>query len=338
VVRVRGAVVDADLAAEPLGRQIRVVDYSTRHRSEPRESNCGVRNPLVAYGWVVAGGESMVDTGLAADVSSLPLPPINPMRYGQRVRALRSFHTGLGKLRDAGGPVTLFTLGPSWLVPPVVAVTSPKPIRDVLTCKDGVVEKANSLYVELRRLIGANLFDLPHEPWLPRRRALQPVFTKQHVRQFGGHMAQAAESVASRWDDAAEIDLDIECRTLTMRALGRSVLGLDLDRRADALSEPLRTALQYVTGRVIRPLHAPHWLPTPSRRRAREATATMKQLADDILQACRTDPTIDAPLVHALIDATDPVTGRSLSDSEIEDEMLVFLGAGHDTTATALST
>jgi cytochrome P450 len=35
--------------------------------------------------------------------------------------------------------------------------------------------------------------------------------------------------------------------------------------------------------------------------------------------------------------ATDPVTGQSLSDSNIRDELIVFLIAGHDTTATLLA-
>jgi cytochrome P450 len=63
----------------------------------------------------------------------------------------------------------------------------------------------------------------------------------------------------------------------------------------------------------------------------------MHRLAADILQACRADPTRDAPLVQALIAATDPDTGRALSDDEICAELIVFLIAGHDTTATTLT-
>ena len=44
------------------------------------------------------------------------------------------------------------------------------------------------------------------------------------------------------------------------------------------------------------------------------------------------------PLVQALlIAATDPESGNGLSDSEIADELIVFLFAGHDTTATTLT-
>lgn len=271
------------------------------------------------------------------DVAALPLAPKNPLPYRERLKAIREFHTGTNKLRDAGGPVTRVTLGPPWLIPPIVLATSPQGIRDILSVRDGSVDKTSAVATELRRLLGGNLFVLPHTEWLPRRRTLQPVFTRQRVRQFGGHMAEAAEIVCATWREGAEIDLDAQCRTLTLRALGRSVLGLNLDERSDAIAEPLRVATSYAVRRALRPLRAPAWMPTPARRRARAAAAAIRELADEILRACRTDAGREAPLVHALIAATDPETGKSLSDDEIRDEMIIFLFAGHDTTTTTLT-
>jgi cytochrome P450 len=273
---------------------------------------------------------------LVTDVTVLPLAPKNPLPYRQRLHALRAFHTGQEMVRDAGGPVTRVTFGPKWLIPPVVLATSPKAARDVLGRKDAFVDK-HIIHREMRQLLGENLFDLMYERWLPRRRALQPIFTKQHVRAFGGHMSQSANVVATGWADGVEIDLDAECRRLTLRALGRSVLGLDLDERADAVAEPLRIALTYVADRALWPIRAPRWLPTPARHRARAARATLYQLAGEILQACRSDPNRDAPLVRALIAATDPASGRALSDADICNELIVFMLGGHDTTATTLA-
>jgi cytochrome P450 len=210
----------------------------------------------------------MSDTAVRpVEVASLPLPPRNPLAYRQRLRAVRVFHTGQEALRDAGGPVTSLGLGPKWLVPQMVVTTSPAGIRDVLGRTDAFVDKM-VIHEEMRHLLGDNMFDLAHEPWLPRRRALQPVFTKQRVRAFGGDMFRAADTVAAGWPDGGEIDLDAECRRLTLRALGRSVLGLDLDEHADAVAEPVRVALTYIADRALRPARAPRWLPTPARHRA----------------------------------------------------------------------
>ena len=278
----------------------------------------------------------MVETVLRVDIAALPPVPNNPLPYRQQVTAIRTYFTGTEALRDAGGPVTRCKLAPKWITPPIVVVTSPKGAHDVLGRTDGFVDKALPIYDEVRRILGGNVFDFTHDAWLPRRRALQPVFTKQHVARFAGHMAEAAEGLPMRWPDGAEVDLDSECHALTLRALGRSVLGLDLDKRAEAVGPALRTALKYCADRAYRPMRAPHWLPTPARRRALAASAALHRLAAEILHACRADPTVDAPLVHALIAATDPETGQPLSDAQICHELVLFMLAGHDTTATTL--
>nr|WP_237025313.1 cytochrome P450 [Mycolicibacterium sp. CBMA 213] len=259
------------------------------------------------------------------------------MPYKERLAACRSFHTGTDVLRDAGGPVTRFALAPRWLMPPLVVVTSPQGMRDVIACRDSSIDKTSGVTLEMRRLIGPNLFVVPWEEWKPRRRTLQPVFTKQSVNAFGGHIAAATASVCGAWRDGSEVDLDVEARKLTMRALGHSVLGLEPTSEHDSLAEPMRAAVSYAVSRAISPVRAPHWVPTPGRRRARRAAAVLRAAALDIVRACRADPNRSAPLVQQLIAAKDPDTGKPLADNEIADELIIFIFAGHDTTATSIS-
>ena len=270
------------------------------------------------------------------DVSALPLAPKNPLPLRRLVKLLRRLDTGQEVIRDAGGPITRIAFGPKWLFPPIVAVTSPDGIRDVLGRTDALSERC-IIHEEVRNMAGDSLFVLPTEAWLPRKRALQPVFTKHGVRDFGGQMSRAAEAFVLRWRDGGAVDLDAECRTLTMQSLGRSVLGVDLNERAEIIAEHMHVASSYTADRALRPLRAPRWVPTPARRRARIAVAEMRKVTNEMLQACRADPTVDAPLVHALIAATDPESGRSLSDEDICNDLLIFMLAGHDTTATALT-
>lgn len=272
------------------------------------------------------------------DLADLPLVPKNPLPFRRRLRAVRSLIDGFQELLDAGGPVTRVVLGPKWLFPTAVLIASPQGARDVLGRTDEIADRGGTTTsIQMFRLMGGNLLNLPHQQWLPRRRTLQPMFTKQQVPRYAGHMAAAAQTVVEGWCDGATMDLDTECRALTLRALGRCVLGLDLDARADVVGPALRTALAWVADRATRPVNLPQWVPTPGQRRARKANKTLHQLAGEILTAVRADPTRDAPLVRALIAAADPKTGQPLSDDDICHELVLFILAGHDTTSTTLT-
>ena len=280
----------------------------------------------------------MVETLEKTEVAALPLAPKNPLPYRRQFRAVRSYIDGFQELLEAGGPITRLVLGPKWLLPEAVLIATPQGARDLLGRTDEVADRGRvRSMVEMRALMGGNLLNLPHERWLPRRRALQPMFTKRHVPRYAGHMGAAAQSVVDGWRDGAFVDLDTECRKLTLRALGRSVLGLDLDERADEIGRALRTSLKWVADRAARPINPPRWLPTKGQRAARRANETLHRLAAEILHAVRADAERDAPLVRALIQAIDEETGRPLTDEEICHELVLFMLAGHDTTSTTLT-
>lgn len=270
------------------------------------------------------------------DVSALPLVPKNPLPIRQLLKLVRRLDTGQEVIRDAGGPITRIQFGPKSVMPPIVAVMSPNAMRDVLGRSDASSERC-VIHEEVRQMAGDSLFVLPNKEWRPRKRALQPVFTKHNVRNFGGHMSRAAQQFVERWPDGGLVDLDIECRKVAMQSLGRSVLGVDLNERADTIANCMHVASSYTADRALRPVRAPRWLPTPARRKARAAVAAMRQVTDEMVRKCHEDSTWDAPLVRALIAASDPETGLPLSDEDISNDLLIFMLAGHDTTATALT-
>jgi cytochrome P450 len=278
----------------------------------------------------------MATTIDSPDVSALPLVPKTPLPLWRLLKLVRALDTGQVLLRDAGGPITRVVLGPKWLVPPIVLVASPNGIRDVMGRVDEYSERCE-YHEQVRQVAGDSLWVLPNEPWRSRRRALQPVFTSQNVRAFGGQMSRAAQMIVDSWRAGGEVDLDAECRRLTRRSLGRSVLGIDMNEHADTIAEHMHVASSYAADRALRPVRAPRWLPTPARARCRAAVAAMRQVTRDMLEVCRADPNREAPLVRALMAATDPDTGRPLSDDDICDDLLIFMLAGHDTTATALT-
>src|SRR5260370_6407640 len=116
----------------------------------------------------------MIGTVSPAGIHELPPAPKNPLPFRQQLNAIRAFHTGLEILRDAGGPVTRLKLAPSWLVPPVVVVTSPQGARDVLRRGGGYIDKT-PLHPEQAPLLRADLFHPTNKPLLPRPRTPPPL-------------------------------------------------------------------------------------------------------------------------------------------------------------------
>ena len=265
------------------------------------------------------------------------LPPVAPMSLPARVRALREFHTGPAVVRDLAGPVVRVPVGPRLVVPPFVLVTSPRGAHDVLAgSSNDTMDKLTPLHRETR-LIGDNVFNLPYEAWKPQRRTLQPLFTKRHVATFAGHMAAAADEQASGWVEGARVDLDREMRGLTLRVLGRSLFGVDLDEHAADLGPSIQQVLNHITSRGLRPVRAPRSLPTPARHRFRAALADIHAVIEDAIAGCEADPDRGCELVRLLLSVRDPDTGRPLTREEVVSDLAVFLIAGHDTTSTTLT-
>lgn len=277
--------------------------------------------------------------GAPADTSSRqPLPPRATVPYLRLFRELRTLTSVYEELRDTTGPVTSVVMGPAWMVPPLVVVTSPEGAQQVLSGHDGVFDKHALVHEEGRRLFGRNLFTVAYAPWKPRRRTLQPLFTRPHVSSFATHMSEAADGLADRWcETPGTVDLDRDLRRLTLRVLGRTLFGRALDDDAMAIGPHVERSLRYVINRSLNPLRAPEWLPSYRRRRAEASRDVLRALIADAVSQRAQAPTGDGELIDLLLTATDPETGMRMPPETVVDELMVFLIAGHDTTATTLT-
>jgi cytochrome P450 len=278
-----------------------------------------------------------VTTGAATDLAALPPVPAVPLTYRQRIAALQQPHTGCETFRDTGGPVTEVRIAPRRIAPPFIIVTSPRGARDVLTATYPLVDRDFPFMTEQRQINGGSLLNFSHAEWVSRRRLLQPVFTKQRIADLTTQMYEIASESARSWEDGTVIDLDRDSRWITMRVLGRSIMGFEPGHDTDDLVDPMRRVSRYIADRQRAPVRLPRWFPTPARRQALALNRHAHQLAANILHDCRTDPSVQAPLVRAMIEATDPETGRPLSDEDICHELVIFLASGLETTATTLA-
>jgi cytochrome P450 len=214
--------------------------------------------------------------------------------------------------------------------------------------------------------------NLDEDSWRRHRRLMQPVFAKRHVDGFAGQMTDAVTAAGNRWEaeysDGRALDIAAEMKTVTLDIIGRTMFGADFSGRTaevqDAFARLLRIfgrGLISGSGHPARLIANLLWRIGPNRLAAQDprlvirvlrfflrlgerktfrGLVSLEQLVDRLIadyHATPADARTDDNLLSLLLQAEDPDTGERFTDAEVRDELMTFLGAGHETTASGLA-
>jgi cytochrome P450 len=196
-------------------------------------------------------------------------------------------------------------------------------------------------YNRTKVVVGEGLVTTEGTAWRRLRRMAQPSFHHQRVAALANLMTGAIDAMRRRWQEHARsgepLDVAAEFAGLTLRIVGRALLSIDLHGEADRISEAVTTALLFLERRINDLLPMPAIIPTPRNLRARQALRTLDILIARILQERHREPDRHAgDLLAMLLAVRDEETGEGLTDRELRDQVITFIGAGHETTAVAL--
>ncbi|MFL4469963.1 cytochrome P450 [Tateyamaria armeniaca] len=220
-------------------------------------------------------------------------------------------------------------------------VMDPDAIRQMLL--DRLDDYPKSLVTKnlLRPAIGESLFIAEGAHWRWQRRTASPVFTHRNMMNLAPIMTAAAERATKRVADAGPRAVNFldEMVTTTFDVIADVTFsgGDAFDRDAvhhaidDYISEAGKISLFDVLG-------APDWVPRPGRILSGQAMRDMKSVADRAIEARAARGPDGVPdLLDLLMDGEDPKSGRKMNTSEMRDNLLTFIVAGHETTALTLA-
>ncbi|GHG11610.1 cytochrome P450 [Streptomyces filamentosus] len=250
-----------------------------------------------------------------------------------------SLGTFLRARREAGDVVRL-TAGPPGLRSHIYAVFSAEGAQQVLAGESANFRKDNTFYQEVRESFGNGLLTSQDEDYLRQRRLVQPLFTKRRVDGYAGAVATEVATLLDEWEKAGATTVDVlhETTRLALRAVARILFGTDVDSAVEVVERCFPGVGAYVLSRGYAPLKLPRAWPTPGNRRAAALHRELYEECDRIIAerkaAGRAGEEGD-DLLTLLIRAESAEDG-AFDATELREQVLVFLLAGHETTATSL--
>lgn len=213
-------------------------------------------------------------------------------------------------------------------------IRHPDHVREVLVTRADAFEKTHSALESLSSVLGQGLLTTDGDVWRKHRRLLSPAFAKRAIESCVDRMVSEVDITLDRirtndpWDVAAEMT------DLTLRIVGKTLLGIDLASEVATVGNSMRA---FQTSLAV-PRSAPAALKWPFDRKTSKALSDLDGVIERVIAHRRSSKDKGNDLLQMLLDAVDPEDASvRLSPKEIRDELVTFLLAGHETTSNTLA-
>jgi len=222
---------------------------------------------------------------------------------------------------------------------PLVIVNDPALIRHVLVDNAKNYRMAQVRQLILRPILRDGLLTAEGDVWKRSRKAMAPVFTPRHIFGFAQPMLKRTEAFVERYEDGSVHDIAVDMTNLTYDILAETLFSGEIAGEPGSFAHQIDRLFETM-GRVdpLDLLRAPEWLPRLTRIRGRKTMAYFRKIVADTMEMRRArmakDPGgVPEDFLTLLLRAEGP---DGLTRGEIEDNIITFIGAGHETTARAL--
>ena len=235
-----------------------------------------------------------------------------------------------------GGDAVRVRLGPT----EAVLLRDPDLVQEVLLAPAGAWPKGPQIELAARVFGRGLLTNEPPEHTRTRKLVL-PAFAHSRIAGYAGIVADAADRAAERWLHRGRIDLAESANALAYEIAERTLFGSgDIDRAGrgavrDLTQQALRAFADIARNPILIALG--DRLPVPALRRLDRCRLDLLAVISEAIRERRAQSDPGDDILGLLLVAQDEETGDGLSDTEVANEVMTILMAGHETTASALA-
>ena len=201
----------------------------------------------------------------------------------------------------------------------VYVITDPQHVEHVLR-KNWLNYRRGRAIKRIRMLLGKGLVVSEGELWKRQRRMIQPVFHEKAIERLTSMIQERNQVLLARWTEAAHkkqgVNVTRDISVATLDIILKVIFGNDYDK-------------------VIGPFSMLSEEPERTMQFAQEFRALGHHVRNIVALRGPTDDSLD--LLGVMLRARDRDTGEAMSISQIVDEVLTAIVAGHETAATTLN-
>ncbi|MEC3977291.1 bifunctional cytochrome P450/NADPH--P450 reductase [Amycolatopsis sp. H20-H5] len=200
----------------------------------------------------------------------------------------------------------------------------------------------------IRGIAGDGLFTAYNEEpnWQKAHDILLPAFALQSMRGYHPTMLDVANRLVAAWDEhtgsGEPVDVAADMTRLTLDTIGLAGFGFDFESFDRREPHPFVQALVRGLAHAQAKGRELPWIgPLLNRgadERFTEDAKLMAGIVDDVVKARKeSGDTSTDDLLGLMLNAPHPVSGEKLDETNIRNQVITFLIAGHETTSGALS-
>jgi len=219
---------------------------------------------------------------------------------------------------------------------PGILFNKPEHIHSILVEHAYDFDKGLAVHNTFRPVIGDGIFSSEGDFHRHQRKIMSPPFQPRHIASYAGTMGHYGEQIQQIWLDNSVIDINQHMTNVTMSIIGKALFDADVFTETDELGAAMTVTLAYIAHATSVLFPPPYSWPLPRNLRTHKAVKVLCDYIQRFIDERRSNPTERNDFLSILLQARDE-DGKPMSDEQLMAECLTLFGAGHETTATALS-
>lgn len=209
-------------------------------------------------------------------------------------------------------------------------------IHDITVKKASIFHKPRLAKRLWKQFLGNGVLSVDGDEWRRLSKMIKPGFHKKRIDAYGEIMVQHTLEMLQTWKNERREDVCEDMTGLTLRIVAKTLFDADVTGgETDIVGTSMRTLQECMVEHINMPLPVPRWWPGSTNQRKLKAIGDIENIVRSIIDERRSSGVDHGDLLSMMVFAEDE-NGNGLDDTELRDQAMTLIFAGHETTAMAL--